>query len=196
MWVPFCIGLLDMNIGRIYYPVKVLGYGNRIGIWVCGCNQDCQDCASPELRNASNGMAITTDEIMTLVNGINEPIDGVTISGGEPFLQVDELAVLVDKFIQRGIDDIIIYTGYIYETLLKYRATKEILNNISVLIDGSYISRLDDGIGIRGSSNQKIHIFRYYDRYKNAVKCKRQMQTIVMDTHITYIGKPNEREKI
>ena len=38
-----------MYVARILYPVKVLGPGNRIGIWVSGCNHRCKGCSNPEL---------------------------------------------------------------------------------------------------------------------------------------------------
>ena len=38
-----------MNVARILYPVKVLGPGKRIGIWLCGCDRECFGCSNPEL---------------------------------------------------------------------------------------------------------------------------------------------------
>ena len=38
-----------MNVARILFPVQVLGPGNRIGIWLCGCNRACKGCSNPEL---------------------------------------------------------------------------------------------------------------------------------------------------
>ena len=185
-----------MKIGRIYYPVKVLGYGNRLGIWVCGCNKNCIKCISPELKNIMSGKEMSVQEIIKFIDGINDEIDGVTISGGEPFLQDRELAKLTAQLKKYGIDDIIVYTGYTYDHLLKgNKNIRKILNNISVLIDGEYISELDDGKGIRGSANQNIYVFRYENRYTDAENCERNIQAIITNTHITYIGIPNNERK-
>ena len=36
-------------VARILYPVKVLGPGNRVGIWLAGCDHKCLGCSNPEL---------------------------------------------------------------------------------------------------------------------------------------------------
>ena len=43
---------MELSIARIYYPVKTLGPGNRIGIWTAGCPRRCSGCISPELQHA------------------------------------------------------------------------------------------------------------------------------------------------
>ena len=183
--------LLDMVIGRICYPVTTLGFGRRIGIWTSGCIQDCDGCVSPELKDISVGKDFSADYIEKYISNINGTVDGITISGGEPFLQSKELAEYVERFIKIGIEDIIIYTGYTYEYLVKQNIyTQYILANISVLIDGKYIKELDNGVGIRGSSNQNIYIFKYSERHKNLDCCKREIQAIMCNGHITNIGIP------
>ena len=85
-----------MNIARILYPVKVLGPGNRIGIWVCGCRRGCKGCSNPELWNQKPEYEATIDEVMKLISRIAQqhPADGFTISGGEPMDQAQALAQL------------------------------------------------------------------------------------------------------
>lgn len=181
-----------MKIGRIFYPVKVLGYGKRVGIWTCGCNKNCYKCMSPELKDMSNAVEYSVDRIIEFISGISGKIDGITISGGEPFLQPDELALLIAELNNMGIKDIIIYTGYSYEYLCSLGKKEHyILNNISVLIDGEFVDELNDGLGIRGSVNQNIYIFRYHNRYKDINQCERQIQTVMTDSHTTFIGIPN-----
>ena len=56
----------------------------------------------------------------------------------------------------------LVYTGY---TLAELQAredpvTDQILREIAVLIDGPYVEALNDNRGIRGSSNQKIYIWK------------------------------------
>lgn len=183
--------LLTMVIGRICYPVTTLGFGKRIGIWTSGCKQNCSGCVSPELKDISVGKEISPDYIEKYVSNIKGTVDGITISGGEPFLQSKALAEYVERFIKMGIEDIIVYTGYTYEYLTTQDVhTQYILSNISVLIDGKYIKELDDGVGIRGSSNQRIYIFKYNERHKNLHCCKREIQAIMCNGHITNIGIP------
>ena len=98
---------------------------------------------------------------------------------------------LTEKLIEIH-DDIIVYTGYTREWLAENlpEQTKRILENISVLVDGPYIKELDNGIGIRGSSNQKIHIFKYKERHEEMETVERKVQIIHHRKGMTVIGLP------
>ncbi len=150
-----------MNIARILYPVRVLGPGERVGLWLCGCNRGCKGCSNPELWQQKPEFEISTDNLLRLIHKISDanPVDGFTISGGEPFDQAQDLSELV-KEISAISDDILIYSGYKLEELRNRNdtATEYILNHAAVLIDGAYIEELNDNSLLRGSSNQKIHI--------------------------------------
>ena len=116
---------------------------------------------SPELQTTKGSKNIPVKEMEKMFRTIGGQIDGVTISGGEPFLQAKELYKLVD-YIKRNItDDIIVFSGYKIEELKQMQSTyvDKTLDLIAVLIDGEYVDEQNDGIGIRGSSNQRIHIF-------------------------------------
>ena len=96
-------------------------------------------------------------------------IEGVTISGGEPFTQAAPLSLLID-WVRRERDvGVIVYTGYTLAELHQMAALNKaggissFLDRIDLLIDGPYIKALDDGLSLRGSSNQMIHTLT--DRY-------------------------------
>ena len=150
-----------MNVARILYPVRVLGPGERVGLWLCGCNRGCKGCSNPELWQRKPEFEISTDNLLRLIHKISDahPVDGFTISGGEPFDQAQDLSELV-KEISVISDDILIYSGYKIEELRNRNdtSTEYILNNAAVLIDGAYIEELNDNSFLRGSSNQTIHI--------------------------------------
>lgn len=176
-----------MRIKRILYPVKVLGPGNRVGIWTTGCNFSCQGCTSPELKSFNAGKDISVDSIIKVIQKIESPIDGFTISGGEPFEQADELLNLLIQ-LNMITDDIILYTGYYYEELSKKISNfSDYLSLISVLIDGRYIDELNTGLGLKGSANQNIIILKNHKRYENLNNCKRELQTINLDHSSTLI---------
>jgi anaerobic ribonucleoside-triphosphate reductase activating protein len=88
-------------------------------------------------------------------------IDGLTLSGGEPMSQAAGLAEAVR--LARATQDltVICYTGYRLHTLSGSHQPSAgiaaLLAQVDVLIDGPYVARLDDGRGIRGSSNQRVH---------------------------------------
>jgi len=150
-----------MNLARILYPVQVLGPGNRIGLWLCGCHRACEGCSNPELWDHREEFEIDVPNVIGLISKIAESnrIDGFTISGGEPFLQADELARLL-PFLSSISTDILIYTGYCLEELrdLNDKSINSILDSAAVIIDGAYIENLNDDSILRGSSNQQIHI--------------------------------------
>ncbi len=93
-------------------------------------------------------------------------IDGITLSGGEP-LEQDTVALC--DFLQFVREDrrnlgVILFTGYRLEELEKI-GKRDIVQYIDVLVDGPYVEELNDGLGLRGSSNQRIHFLT--SRYEN-----------------------------
>ena len=159
-----------MNVARSLYPVKVLGPGNRIGIWLCGCHRACHGCSNPELWNARPEYEISVDGLMQLIYSVQKSytIDGFTITGGEPMNQAEDLSVLVDHLAELS-DDILVYSGYRMDELIhRDSATQHILETVAVLIDGEYIEEKNNGSRLRGSSNQEIHILnrKFASRYR------------------------------
>lgn len=183
-----------MNIARILYPVRVLGPGDRIGIWVVGCHQACPGCSNPELWKQQPQYEISIPELMGVIKRIasQHPVDGFTISGGEPMNQSEDLAALMDK-LQEISRDILIYTGY---TLDDLKSTKDpsvckVLSRTTVLIDGAYIEDLNDNSLLRGSSNQRIHILKvdFESRYREYLQStSNQIQNFTTSDGIVSVG--------
>lgn len=133
------------------------GPGIRFTVFMQGCPHKCVGCHNPETHDMMGGYLEIIENIISKVK--NNPLCfGVTISGGEPFAQKEELLELV-KEIKKINKNIVIYTGYIYEDLLKKNDTtiNEILNNIEYLVDGPFIlSKRDLTLTFRGSQNQRF----------------------------------------
>ncbi len=181
-----------MQIDRIYYPVKTLGYGNRIGIWTVGCNHYCRNCSNPELWSLDEGKSISVNQIIECVKKV-EGADGITITGGDPFLQDDELYQLVVQLLEIGYEDILVYTGYTIEEL-QYKSifSRSILEKIGILVDGPYVDELNDNKSIRGSINQKIYILNpsLKKRYINVENWERKNQIVMNDNNVMCVGLP------
>lgn len=157
-----------MNLARILYPVKVLGPGARIGLWLCGCDRGCPGCSNPELWERRPEYEITAERAAALIKKIVPTLpEGLTVSGGEPFSQAKELADLIETL---GISDVIVYTGYLISELIAMHDPNidRILSLAAAVIDGPYLQELNDGSAIRGSSNQTVHILKeeYRPRYE------------------------------
>lgn len=180
-----------VSLARIYYPVKVLGPGCRVGIWLNGCEKNCPGCISPELRVYDVSREVSVQDVIQMINRIDSPIDGFTISGGEPFYNPGALNALVTAL--AGIcDDILIFTGYTLEELEKKEdeAVHSILKTCSAIIDGPFVKELNEKKGLRGSSNQRFRIFKYHDRYAGIMEEERSLQSILYDKGVLTIGIP------
>jgi len=68
-----------------------------------------------------------------------------------------------------------------------------ILNICAVLIDGPYIADLNNNCGLRGSSNQCVHIFRHHDRYVDYEMQERKIQTVAYGNSMLMIGIPRRK---
>ena len=185
----------QLVLQRVYFPVISLGYGRRLGVWVRGCKRDCLGCISSEMRQYE-GNPIDVEEIINaLPDGFTA--DGLTISGGEPFDQAEGIAELVRWFIRNISSDVLIYTGYTEQELRnrKDKATDYLLAHIAVLVDGPYLEHANDGIGLRGSANQQIIIYRFPERYRNAGQWTRQVQFVDNGESLIQIGIPPLKTK-
>src|ERR1700753_3733472 len=135
---------------------RELGPGNRFAIWVQGCPFNCKGCTTPEGIPMIKNNLVSTDKIIAAI-GENKKITGITISGGEPFMQASKLVrILKGAKALRPELDTIVFTGFELSEL-DWPDALELLELTDVLIDGKYIRHLNDNKGLRGSSNQKIH---------------------------------------
>lgn len=133
------------------------GTGIRFTIFTQGCPHHCRGCHNPETHDFNGGRVIDTAELLEKIKG-NPLLDGVTFSGGEPFMQADALADLAVEIKKLGLN-IITYTGFTFEELFKNRDKNgwgRLLEMSDYLIDGKFeIDKKDWEIKFRGSSNQR-----------------------------------------
>lgn len=175
--------------------VTVLGPFERYALWTSGCNRNCPGCISPESHKMENGEKLSVEMLAWEI--YSSMAEGVTISGGEPFLQAKELARLIRTVRKLRDIGVIIYTGFTYEELEKVEGAEELLKECDLLIDGPYIKELDDGKSLRGSSNQKV--IPLTDRYKDFLSLygadgRRFQVRNLHSEEIHYIGIPTESE--
>ena len=183
-----------MQIERAIGGVKTLGPGNRLAIWVNGCHRRCVGCVSWRLQEPAPQ---NNRDIQDFFDEFDlEYTDGITVSGGEPFDQLSELKCLVEYFRKRGLDDILIYTGYTMEELLlkNDERVSYILNNISVLIDGPYLDEQNSNRGnLKGSDNQRVLVINpeYQKKYDDYYKEEREMQEFRLGPFLVAAGIPS-----
>ncbi len=169
----------------------LLGPYRRFVIWVHGCCFECEGCLA---GNTKNGAYIERDISELAQEILCSETEGITISGGEPFLQAKELFELIS--LVKAVKDIgvIIYSGFTLEELQKNEDSFKLLNVTDILIDGRYIKELDDGRAYIGSSNQRLHYLS--DRYKNIGETyygsyRRRAEIKIYPKEVVLVGVPS-----
>jgi anaerobic ribonucleoside-triphosphate reductase activating protein len=192
-----------MYIDRILSPIVTLGPGKRLVIWTKGCSKHCVGCANPELWSTDNSNNYMAEDIFKIINNIyqNEKFDGVTISGGDPLEQIDELLELLEK-VNLITRDVLVYTGYSEKTLdilFGKQRIKRLKETIAVLIDEPYIEELNvpDAV-LRGSLNQNIIFYKeeYRELYEKYINNGRKIQNVYMGNRLISVGIHDRKEDL
>ena len=150
-----------MNYEKIDKCSVSNGLGVRTVLWVSGCDIHCHNCHNQQTWDFNSGIPFTEETMQELLYDLSKPyIKGCTISGGHPLAprNLPEVYKIV-KHIKMVFPnkDIWIYSGYVWEDIIKDETLREILKYTDVLVDGAYVDELRDiSLPFRGSSNQKI----------------------------------------
>jgi anaerobic ribonucleoside-triphosphate reductase activating protein len=181
----------QLNIAAVAARTQALGPGMRAVVWVQGCPLNCRGCLAPEWIPFVPAMQLAPDEILEQID--LDSITGLTFSGGEPMMQAGGLAALARLARQEKDLDLICFTGYRYERLLKdppNEGVHELLAEIDVLIDGPFIQALHDSIGLRGSSNQRIIHLTPRLKSHDLDSQTRKVEITIADGELEFIGIP------
>lgn len=160
---------LSKNLyARYYENTMVDGIGVRNSLYVTGCLFNCKGCYNKSIQNFNNGEPFTKEMYNKIIKDL-EPkhIDGLTLLGGEPLLNLNMLLPLVkDIRLKYGYTKTIwSWTGFTWEELMEIiekenedaLKIKEYLSNIDILVDGRFIQdEFEHGLTFRGSRNQRI----------------------------------------
>ncbi len=147
-----------MQIHQIIERSRANGLGIRFTLWVQGCSRFCHNCANPETHDPQCGYELSVDTIFSMITKNLGSIEGVSISGGEPLDQFEEIFLLIKKIKEETDLSVIIWTGYELEEIIKAELFEELSSNTDLLITGPYVDVLRKPEGLRGSSNQD-HLF-------------------------------------
>ena len=152
---------MDDRVLRLNRPprcgITTLGYGRRVAIWTQGCDLACPGCVSRDTW-PSGGDAWSADDLADLIADPASGLDGLTISGGEPFAQPQGLAALLGAVRQRTDPtsfDILCFSGHRREHL--EASHPEVVAMLDALVDGRFRSDLPTELPLRGSANQRVH---------------------------------------
>ncbi|MCB9303833.1 MAG: radical SAM protein [Lewinellaceae bacterium] len=145
-----------INIAELCPSSEALGPGKRFVIWVQGCPFECKGCIAPDWIPFRKAHTMSIEELAERI--VAEPeICGLTISGGEPFMQASRLATLLRKVkAQRPSLNVITFSGFRINQL-NWQDALALLAETDVLIAGLFVEKLNNGRGLKGSSNQTVH---------------------------------------
>lgn len=146
-----------MRIANWISDSIVDGPGLRLTVFTQGCPHRCPGCHNPETWDPAGGREVPLEELEALL-AADPLLQGLTLSGGEPFLQAGDCASLARRARRRGLD-VWTYTGYRYEDLAEAgRADWEaLLAATDVLVDGPFLQAQKSYAALfRGSDNQRL----------------------------------------
>lgn len=145
------------------------GPGVRYALFLQGCPHGCKACQNPETHDPEGG---TEKDLSEVINEILSTrfLDGITLSGGDPFLQPEASKEIAKAAREAGLN-VWAYTGWTFEQLtgtgtgdypVPPEGVKDVLRYVDVLVDGRYVDSLhvDDDrrqeCMWRGSFNQRL----------------------------------------
>lgn len=151
--------MTKLKLAGVIKESIVDGPGIRFVVFAQGCPHRCKGCHNPDTWNPNGGYETSVDNIINEVKK-NPLITGITLSGGDPFMQANGFAELANQAHKLGLN-VITYTGYTIEYLISNIALhpewENLLRNTDTLIDGPFIlSERNLMLKFRGSNNQRI----------------------------------------
>lgn len=141
--------------GPLIFDSIVDGPGLRTVIFTQGCWRNCPGCHNPATHDLAGGKLYPIEEIKTQI-GSAKMQKGITLSGGEPFLQAAACLELARHAHNLGLD-VWSFSGFLYEELAAGTPDQQaLLKEIDVLVDGPFIlaERTVDLL-YKGSRNQR-----------------------------------------
>jgi len=121
-----------------------------------GCTLGCGGCFNPDTHDAAAGEVIAVTALADKLTG--KGLRAVTISGGEPFQQMDALSSLCVELRARHVHSIVVFSGYSLAEIQALPGNDNVLGNIDALIAGRYEAKEAIENAILSSSNQRLHL--------------------------------------
>lgn len=157
---------INFHVLDIIRGTTVDGPGFRTAIYLSGCSHQCTGCHNPQSWNPKAGDIMSLNDILDIV--MSEDFD-VTLTGGDPLFDPYKTMLLAKSIKEAGYG-IWLYTGYVFEDILKDKGLSSPLPYIDVVVDGPYVESLrDPDLKFRGSSNQRIIPVRDLSAYNERI---------------------------
>ena len=133
------------------------GPGLRGVVWFQGCTLGCPGCFNPTTHDPGSGFEADTAELAEQLLRNPNGIEGVSLSGGEPFQQPAALLDLLQRLAASPLSKLA-FSGYTLAEIRRQPLGSAILQHLDVLIAGRYVRPHHLAVGLLGSRNQQIHL--------------------------------------
>ena len=142
------------------------GPGIRFVVFFQGCPMRCQYCHNPDSWEIGGGTEKSVDELVTEIKKYRHyfcETGGVTVSGGEPLVQIDFLIELFEELKKEGIHTCVDTSGVTFNTTMQTLKKFDKLMEFTdlVLLDIKHIDR-DKHKDLTGHYNDNILKFAKY----------------------------------
>ena len=149
-----------MNYSKIRKFDVSNGPGIRTTLFVSGCTNNCEGCFNKDLQDFNYGDKWTKETEEEFIGYVKNPnVKGINILGGEPMEQIQDkdLFNLLKRIKEETKKSIWLWSGYLYEDIIKNEDRLSILSLVDVLIDGRFeIDKRNISLKYRGTSNQRV----------------------------------------
>lgn len=146
-----------VNLHAVESHSRANGPGERIVLWFQGCTLGCAGCFNPSTHSTALRQMLPIASILERIHAAG-PHDGLTITGGEPFQQSEGLMALLQAVREQTDLSVLVFSGYRREEIERRPWGAACLGLIDVLVDDRYVPALHHGRGLRGSTNQRVHV--------------------------------------
>ena len=182
-----------LNIAEIIDNSMISGPGRRCVIWVQGCSLQCPGCRNEEFQSFEPKHLLAVEELYDKIMSVAN-INGITITGGEPLHQSEQLLRLIKRISPHGLT-VMLYTGFTRDEI-DNDAALYLFDSADVVVSGRYVEELQSPLlKWRGSTNQII-IFQNveYREHYSSIDEENEVEIHINDHGmLTIIGFPEKK---
>jgi anaerobic ribonucleoside-triphosphate reductase activating protein len=148
---------LQLHVHQWLPASRANGPGLRAVVWVQGCSLGCPGCFNPTTHPFGAGETWPVERLAAAILERRNELEGVTVSGGEPFQQSKALAAFLAIVRRESHLSTLVFSGYCLEELASIRYAPEALRHVDLLLAGRYEAAQRLARDLLGSANKTAH---------------------------------------